>query len=440
MPAETAPRFATMNLTPGTKTLNMGTFYWACLTGIMLATFVPQLQPYLLTEFLNIPESQQGFVSGKMSFWGEIAIILSVGVWGSLSDKIGRRIIMAAGYGFMAVGVALYPTAETYEELLVGRIVFGIGVGAYSTLIVTLIGDYVKDDSRGKATGMLGFFNGIGALITVMLLIKLPQFFASQGQDPIQAGISTYTVAVAITAFTSILMWFGLKKHDKPSPASNEHKESFRDIAVQGFKAGRDPGIALAYAAAFVSRGNLAIVGTFFTLWLANYGTGELKLSRAEAMAAAGTIIAITQSFALFSAPVFGILTDKIDRVTALMITLFLGFLGYGSTIFIDNPFGIGMIMCGALIGMSEVGCIITSAVLINQQAPEKIRGSVIGFFNIAGAFGIMFASIVGGYLFDEWRESGPFVIFGIAALLVFIWAMLIKDKIKKPLNIEIEE
>ena len=433
MSADASPRFATMNLTAGTTALNMGTFYWACLTGIMLSTLVPQLQPYLLTEFLNIPESEQGVVSGKMSFWGEIAIILSVGIWGSLSDKIGRRIVMAAGYAFMAVGVALYPMAETYGELLIGRIVFGIGVGAYSTLIVTIVGDYVKDDSRGKGTGMLGFFNGVGALITVMLLIKLPQFFAAQGQDPIEAGISTYSVAVAITAFTSILMWFGLKKHDKVSLAE-ERKESLKEIAVQGFKAGRDPGIALAYAAAFVSRGNLAIVGTFFTLWLANYGTGELGMTRAEALAKAGTIIAITQSFALFSAPVFGILTDKIDRVKALMITLFISFIGYGSTIFVDNPFGIAMIVCGAFIGMSEVGCIITSAVLINQQAPEKIRGSVIGFFNIAGAFGIMFASIAGGYLFDHWKEAGPFVIFGIAALFVLIWAFFIKHKIKNPL------
>ena len=35
------------------------------------------------------------------------------------------------------------------------------------------------------------------------------------------------------------------------------------------------------------------------------------------------------------------------------------------------------------LVGLSEVGCIITSGVLIAQQSPVHIRGSVIGIFNL---------------------------------------------------------
>ena len=39
-------------------------------------------------------------------------------------------------------------------------------------------------------------------------------------------------------------------------------------------------------------------------------------------------------------------------------------------------------------IGLAEVGCVITSGVLIAQQAPERIRGSIIGIFNLVGAVG----------------------------------------------------
>ena len=408
----------------------MVTFYWACLVGLLLSTFVPQLQPYLLTEFLQVPESRQGAISGDLTFWGEVVIVLMVGIWGNLSDRIGRRPVLAVGYLIMAAGVFLYPQATTYDGLLLARVVFAVGVAAYSVMIVTLIADYVTDESRGKATGLLGVFNGIGALITVLVLLRLPAMFQDLGQTPVEAGFSSYYIIAAISLVTAVLMWLGLGK--QVAVVQEEHFSLWRQ-AGEGIMAARDAGIALAYGAAFVSRGNLAIVGTFFTLWLANYGTVELGLTRAEALSRAGIILAITQSMALVGAPIFGILTDRINRVTALNITLLLAFLGYGGTILVENPFGPGMIACGILIGLSEVGCVITSAVLIAQQSPARLRGSIIGIFNLTGALGIMVASKVGGELFDAWREAAPFIMFGGFALVVLFWGLMVRGKVKPP-------
>jgi MFS family permease len=434
--APAGKRFLGISLAGSTSGFNMVTFYWACLTGILLSTFVPQLQPYLLTEFLHIPEENQGVMSGDLSFWGEVVIILMVGFWGNLSDKIGRRPIMAVGYLIMSAGIFMYPRADSYADLLIARVLFAAGVAAYSVMIVTLIADYVSDDSRGKATGMLGFFNGVGALITVMILLRLPAIFQDAGQTPLEAGYSTYSIIGVMTLVTAVMMWFGLSKKEV-----NHHEEhaGMWTQAREGITAARDPGIALAYSASFVARGNLAIVGTFFTLWLANYGTLEMGMNRAEAMAKAGGIIAITQSMALISAPFFGILTDRINRVSALNITLLLAFLGYGGTWFVDNPFGLGMILCGMLIGMSEVGCIITSSVLIAQQSPARIRGSVIGMFNLTGAIGIMVASKVGGIMFDSWREAAPFIMFGGFALVVLIWGLAVRRKVQPVVQEELE-
>ncbi len=425
--------FLGMKLAGATRPFNMFTFYWAALTGILLQTFIPQMQPYLLTEFLHIPEGEQGVVSGKLSFWGELVIIVMVGVWGTLSDRIGRRPVMALGYLVMSAAVFLYPRADSYEQLLLARLAFAAGAAAYAVMIVTLIADYVSDDSRGKATGLMGFCNGLGALITVMLVLRLPKMFQDGGQTPIEAGLTTYSIIGGLTLFTGLLMWFGLR--DLPVERRERHKPLLQQ-ARAGLLAARDRGIALAYGASFVARGNLAIVGTFFTLWLANYGTLELGLSRAEAMASAGMFIAIAQSSALLSAPLFGLLTDRINRVTALNLTLLLAFLGYGGTWFVEDPFAAGMIVCAVLIGMSEVGCIITSSVLIAQQTPERIRGAVIGLFNLTGAVGIMVASIVGGMLFDAWREAAPFILFGLFALVVLIWGLLVRSKIE-PVPVE---
>ncbi|MBB5210145.1 MFS transporter [Microbulbifer hydrolyticus] len=419
-------RLAGLRLAENVTGANILTFYFACLAAIMFASFIPQSQPFLLTEFLGIPQERHGMVSGLLNFWAEIAIIIAVAVFGPLSDRFGRRPVTGFGFLLISAGVALYPHARDISQLLVFRLVYAVGIAAVTTTIVALVADYVRDESRGRATGLQGVMNGVGAMVCVFLLLQLPAILQRGGATAHEAGIQTYSLVAAIAFITGILMLVGLKPGSR---VPSEHSESLLSITRNGLRAARDPKIALAYGASFVARGNLMIVGTFFTLWVTNYGTTEMGMSRADALARAGMIVGIAQGCALLGAPLFGIMADKITRVRALIIALLVSAIGYGSTIFITDPFSTGMIVCAVLIGLGEIGCIITSGVLIAQQAPESHRGAVIGFFTLSGAVGILVASVVGGYLFDTWRASGPFVFFALVAALVLVWAVVLERR-----------
>jgi MFS family permease len=85
------------------------------------------------------------------------------------------------------------------------------------------------------------------------------------------------------------------------------------------------------------------------------------------------------------------------------------------------------------IVGVGEIGGAIASQVLIAQQAPRAIRGSVIGVFGLCGALGILTAFSAGGYLFDHWRESAPFLLFGIFGAIVVVWGWLIRGRVKAP-------
>lgn len=418
-------RFLGLTLNKGVSNLHILSFLLASMLSILMATFMPQIQPYLLTEFLKIPETQQGVVSGNLNFWGEIAIILTVGFFGALSDKIGRRWVMVIGFCLIAFGVGAYPYAENLNELLLYRIVYSCGFAAVSCALVTLVADYVSNESRGKAAGYQGMMNGVGALITVFLLLRLPAMFESQGMTPNEAGHLTYFIVLVVIIAAAIMMALGLKK-------SEHHERStvaWYRLLQEGVKAGKNPTIALAYGAAFVSRGNIAIVGTFFSLWIANHGTLNLGMSRADALAKAGLTIGIAQSFALFAAPFFGYLADRINRYDALSIALAFAAVGYSATYFITDPFSLSMLFVAAIIGISETAGIITSGVLIAQHSEEKYRGAIIGVFNLCGAFGILVASKYGGWLFDNWKAAGPFVLFGVCAFIVLIWSRFVRAK-----------
>ena len=418
-------------VSPGVKGLNLGSYYIACMAFIMLATFLPGSQPFLLKEFLNVPESQQGVVSGNLNFAAEIVIILVIGVFGAMSDRVGRRVVMAFGFAVMGLAFYLYPQATTVTELLIYRLVYAVGVAAVTVMTVTIVADYVQDESRGKATGFLGVMNGLGAMVAAFILIKLPEKFVDGGMSPVDAGTRTYMIVAVVALTMAVLMWLGLKK--KAPEDKGEDRPGLVKMLAEGVSAGRDPGVALAYGASFVARGNLAVVGTFLTLWGQNYGTSELGMTTEAALAQAGMVLGISYAGAFFGAPLFGLLTDRVSRTTALMITLGFAFVGYTGTVFVDNPLGGVMIAFAIIIGLSEVGCIITSGVLIAQQTPERIRGSVIGIFNLTGAIGILVASLVGGYLFDHWRQAGPFIFFGLVALTVLVWALIVRTKVRPP-------
>jgi MFS family permease len=227
-----------------------------------------------------------------------------------------------------------------------------------------------------------------------------------------------------VTLLIGLVMFIGLRKGK--THASEERTPLLKQMR-EGLAEARRPLIALAYAASFVSRGNLAVVGTFFTLWASVYGTQELGMSSAEALSKGGGVLAISYMASLLSAPIFGIMSDRIKRTSALAITLLIGAVGYGSTFFLQDPFSVATIACLILIGMAEVGCIITSGVLIAEQAPDRLRGSIVGLFTLCGAVGILVASIVGGYLFDHWMKTGPFVFFGAISALVLVWTLALQ-------------
>lgn len=424
--AASQTRFIGLTLNAGVSRGHITTYYIACFTMLMLATFVPQTQPFLLEEVLKLDSSKQGVISGNLNFWGEMVIIVTVGLWGSLSDRIGRRTVTAMGFLLIAGGVLLYGVVRDIPDLYLARGVYSAGIAAVSTMVVTLMADYASNPSRGKASGLQGVMNGLGAVATAMLLLKLPAFFQARGMDAEGAAWGTYGTMALVTGLVAVAMFIGLQRG---TPHSHREKPALLRQLREGLGEARRPVIALAYAASFVARGNMAVVGTFFTLWASVYGTTELGMTSAEAVSRGGMILGISYMASLLSAPLFGILADRVHRISALAFSLLISAIGYSSTYFLHDPFSAATIACLIVIGMAEVGCAISSGVLIAEQAPEKLRGSVVGLFTLSGAVGILIASVVGGYLFDHWQKTGPFVFFGFIATLVLIWALIVRSR-----------
>jgi len=54
----------------------------------------------------------------------------------------------------------------------------------------------------------------------------------------------------------------------------------------------------------------------------------------------------------------------------------------------------------------------------------------------LCGAIGILAASKMGGWLFDNWAESGPFVLFGLLSFILSAWAFAIRKRVRPAVEI----
>ncbi|WP_340631050.1 MFS transporter [Thermanaeromonas toyohensis] len=104
---------------------------------------------------------------------------------GFLSDRFGRKIIMAPalilyGTGGLLAGTAALLTARPYYLILGSRILQGIGAGGTYQLAMALVGDIFQSNERAKALGLLEASNGLGKVISPIAgaLLGLIAWFA----------------------------------------------------------------------------------------------------------------------------------------------------------------------------------------------------------------------------------------------------------------------
>ncbi len=245
--------------------------------------------------------------------------------------------------------------------------------------------------------------------------------------DPVDAGTWMMLITAGFCVLVALVLQIGLKG-GVPAIHGQTERVPLSQLLKVGFSAMRNPRIALSYAAAFTSRGDLVVVGVFVSLWAVQAGTA-MGLETSEAQKRGVQVFAISQTMALLWSPVMGWLMDKVNRVTAIAIAMVLASIGYLSTMFLKSPIeGAGMIVF-IILAIGQVSALITSQGLIGQESPPKERGAVVGMFTLWGGVGILFATWAGGRLFDSWAPYAPFVIMGVANIILLVAAVIIRIK-----------
>lgn len=412
-------------LAPSISRFNCVAFLYASFVSIAFISLINVLQAYILTEHLAIPQGEQGTLTGDLALFQEIITLALVAPAGILSDRIGRRPVFVFGMLMLAVGFALYPIASSAFELTIYRCLYAVGTACVGGMIGTVIADYPQEMSRGKLIAASGMLNGLGLVVFASVLGRLPNVFKENGATAIEAGQFTFWIVAAICVASAVILQIGLKG----GPAGRvEERIPLGHLIAAGLRQARNPRIALAYGSAFAARADLVVVGTFVALWGVKAGT-EQGMATADALEKGTLMFVIAQVAAITWAPFMGIIIDRVNRVTAQAIAMTLAGSGYLSMALVSSPLDLAMWPAFALLGAGQLSALFSSQGLIGQEAPEKERGSIVGVFGLCGAIGILFATGVGGRLFDSIAPAAPFVVMGIANVILLVWAIIVRLK-----------
>ena len=148
------------------------------------------LVPLLLAGF-GVPVAQVALVAAAYpAVWG-----LGQLFTGALSDRWGRKWLIATGMGLQAVGISFFVVGRTMTSWLTAAILLGVGTAMVYPTLLAAISDVAHPTWRGSAVGVyrlwrdLGF--AIGGILAGLLsdLFNIPVAIAVIGGLTLVSGI-----------------------------------------------------------------------------------------------------------------------------------------------------------------------------------------------------------------------------------------------------------
>lgn len=132
----------------------------------MLAMFMSAVEATIIaTAMPTITAELGGFSRYSWAFSAYLLMsTIMVLIYGKLADLFGRKIIFYIGVSLFLIGSFLCGFASSMEQLIVFRLIQGLGAGAVQPMATIIIGDIYQGNDRAKIQGYLSSVWGISAV------------------------------------------------------------------------------------------------------------------------------------------------------------------------------------------------------------------------------------------------------------------------------------
>ncbi|MBA3645073.1 MAG: MFS transporter [Gemmatimonadaceae bacterium] len=203
-------------MTGGRGTARAGSRYLkGRLTVLMITAFVDMLGLVMVLPLLPFYATKLGgsatIVGGLIAAFS-LAQLVSAPLWGSFSDRYGRRPALLSGLILSAVAYVIFAYAGTIWMLFFSRLVQGAGGGTIG-VVQAYVADVSDPKDRAKSLGWLSAVTSLGAVIGPAIGSALVQLWGRHAP-----GIAAAAFSLLVTLFA----WEFLRESNEPA-TTDEH-------------------------------------------------------------------------------------------------------------------------------------------------------------------------------------------------------------------------
>jgi MFS family permease len=358
---------------------------------------IHSLLPVFMVAGLGMSVAMVGLVEGAAEATALIVRVFS----GALSDYIGRRKPLAViGYGLGAVSKPLFALATTGGTVLGARLLDRIGKGIRGAPRDALVADIAPAELRGAAFGLRQSLDTIGAFVGPLLAIALMLLWSDDFR-------SVFWVAVVPGVLSVLLLCVGVRE-----PAHARREARVNPIRRENLQR--------------LSRAYWWVVAVGAAFTLARFSEAFLVLRASQGgLPLAWTplvLVGMNVVYALAAYP-FGKLSDRLDHRRLLAFGLVLLIVADLALAWSSHWTWVwaGLALWGLHMGITQ-GLL---ARMVADTAPEALRGTAFGVFNLVSGVAMLLASALAGLLWETLGASATFLAgaaFSAAALGGVAW------------------
>lgn len=360
--------------------------FWTCSAGWAMdmadSVVYSYLIPLLMTA-LGMTLVQAGFISSANFF----AAALGGWIGGWLCDRFGRARILQLTILWFSVCSFISGFAQNYEQLLVIRVVQGLGFGAEWAVGAVLLGELIDPRHRGKALGIVHSGAAVGSAVAAVLAGPVASAFAPEWGWRI----------VFWSGILPALLIFLVRR-------DSDDSEIFKRARERTEAAGRRHSLGAIFQprvlriTALAALLSLGVQGAAYSI--SNYLTPFLTGERGVTQATAGWVVTCLSAGGFFGFLVNAYVSDWVGRRNVFRL-FGLGFVIMSLT-FVLTTAGAStavLALVAFVYGFFQFGMYASFGAYFTELFPTELRGAGQAFaynFGRAGsAFFVMFVPLV---------------------------------------------
>ena len=307
-----------------------------------------------------------------------LAMAFASMLWGNLSDRFGARPVVLTGAVLFSASLWLAAHAPSlYVFLLCYGVMAGGAVAAFfAPMMATVMGWFTTQ--RGLAVSLVSAGMGMAPLTMSPLVAQLIQTHDWRG---------VLQVLAVIVAVVTIPLSFLMRR----PPAMDEAAP----VAMMADA----PDVRMTLRQALTSNQFLVLVATNFFCCATHSGPIVHTVSYAQlcglSLVAAVSIYSVEGFAGMFGRVGFGVMGDRFGAKRVLATGLFLQSLGAMGYFFAQDLWQFYSV--ASMFGFIYAGIMPLYAVLIRENFPMKMLGTIMGGTGMAGSLGMATGPVMGG-------------------------------------------